>query len=86
MKSTQHTIGTTAVKVVSSNPFAQYVYTHVEGNGTVYLGGSDVTSSNGLETAKHTAPLTFFIPRGQELWAIVAADTETLQVLQEKGA
>lgn len=86
MKSQSFTITTTAQKVVSSNPFAQYVYTHVVGNGTVYFGGSDVTSSNGMATEKHTAPLTFFIPRNQELWAVVAADTETLQILQEKGA
>ena len=86
MKATQQTITTTASKIVASNPFAQYVYLHVAGNGTVYLGGSDVTSSNGLATQKHTTPIQFFIPRGQELWAVTASGTETLQVLQEKGA
>jgi len=86
MKATQHTITTTASKIVANNPFAQYVYLHVANNGTVYLGGSDVTSTNGLETQKHTTPIQFFIPRGQELWAITATATQTLQVLQEKGA
>ena len=86
MKATQHTITTSPSKVVTSNPFAQYVYLHVAGNGTVYLGGADVTSTNGLATQKHTTPIQFFIPRGQELWAITATATETLQILQEKGA
>jgi hypothetical protein len=86
MKATQHTITTTASKIVASNPFAQYVYLHVAGNGTVYLGGSDVTSTTGLETQKNTTPINFFVPRGQELWAVTASGTETLQVLQEKGA
>jgi hypothetical protein len=86
MKSNQYTITTTPTKIVASNVFAQNVYLHVVGNGTVYLGDSDVTSTTGLETQKHTTPINFFVPRGQELWAVTATGTETLQILQEKGA
>jgi hypothetical protein len=86
MKSSTYTITTTPTKIVASNVFAQNVYVHVAGNGTVYLGDSDVSSTTGLETQKHTTPIQFFIPRGQELWAVTATATETLQILQEKGA
>jgi len=86
MKANQYTITTTPTKIVASNVFAQNVYLHVAGNGTVYLGDSDVTSTTGLETQKHTTPINFFVPRGQELWAVTATGIETLQILQEKGA
>jgi hypothetical protein len=86
MKANQYTITTTPTKIVASNVFAQNVYLHVAGNGTVYLGDSDVTLTTGLETQKHTTPINFFVPRGQELWAVTATGTETLQILQEKGA
>ena len=83
MKSSSHTITTTRSRVIDSGPSGQWVYLHVVGNGTVYVGGADVTSSNGLGTEKHTAPLAFFIPRGNELWAVVSTATETLQILTE---
>jgi hypothetical protein len=86
MKANQYTITTTPTKIVASNPFAQNVYIHIANNGVVYLGDSDVTSTTGLATQKHTTPINFFVPRGQELWAVTASGTETLQILQEKGA
>jgi len=86
MKSTSHTITTTASRIVVSNSGAQKVYIHVVGNGTVYLGGSDVDSTNGMLTQKNAVPIELFIPRGNELWAVVASGTETLKILQENGA
>lgn len=83
MKSAAYTITTTAQKIVTSSPSSAWVYLHVEGNSTIYIGGSNVTTVNGLHTTKHTAPLSFFVPRGNELWAIVAADTADLRVLTE---
>jgi len=86
MKSSTHTITTTASRIVVSNSGAQKVYIHVIGNGTVYLGGSDVDSTNGMLTQKNAVPIELFIPRGNELWAVVASGTETLKILQENGA
>lgn len=77
----------TRQKLVSAHTGAQYVYLHVEGNNEIYLGGADVTSSNGLHTVKHTAPLTFFLPAGNELWAVCASgETADVRILQENGA
>ena len=86
MKSSTYTITTTASRIVVSNSGAQKVYIHVVGNGTVYLGGSDVDSTNGMLTQKNAVPIELFIPRGNELWAVVASGTETLKILQENGA
>lgn len=85
MKSTEYTIGTTAVNIVPTSNMNQRVYIHVTGNGTIYLGGSDVTTTNGLATQKHTTPIEFVIPAGEQLWAI-SANTENLRILQRKGA
>lgn len=82
MKSAAFSVGTTAVQIVASSVSAQDVYVHVEGNGTVYVGGATVTTATGLPTEKHTSPLNFFVPRGNELWAI-AADTQDVRVMTE---
>lgn len=86
MKSTTYTITTTASQIVVSNSGAQKVYIHVVGNGTVYLGGSDVNSTNGMLTQKNAVPIEIFVPRGNELWAVTGTGTETLKILQENGA
>ena len=86
MKSTTHTIITTASRIVTENAGAQRIYIHVIGNGTVYLGGADVDSTNGMLTQKNAVPIELFIPRGNELWAVTASGTETLKILQENGA
>ena len=86
MKSTQHTIGTTASRIVTANNSPQHVYIHITGNGTVYLGDSTVTSSNGTATQKNAVPCEIFVPPGNELWAVTATGTEDLRILQEDGA
>ncbi len=83
MKSTSYTITTTRQKIISSGPSSAYVYVHVTGNDAVYVGGADVTSANGLETQKHTSPIQFFIPRGNELWAITATGSIDVRVMTE---
>ncbi len=82
MKSASFSVGTTAVQIVASSVSAQDVYVHVEGNGTVYVGGATVTTATGLPTQKHTTPINFFIPRGNELWAI-ATTTQDVRVMTE---
>ena len=86
MRSTTHTVTTTASEIITSSASARYVYLHVVGNGTVYLGDSTVTSTTGLQTQKNTTPIEFFIPRGNSLWAVTASATEDLRILQEGGA
>ena len=81
MISTTTTINTTAQKILSKSNSYRTVYIHVTGAGTVYLGGSDVTSSNGLLTEKNAVPLQLVIPAQEELWAVTASGTESLRIL-----
>ena len=83
MKSASYAIDGTAVKIVASSPGAQNVYIHVEGNAVVYLGGADVTTSNGMPTEKNAVPINIFVPRGNELWGICGAGTENVRILTE---
>jgi hypothetical protein len=81
MKSSKYTVTTTAQIVVPAKNYNREIYTHVIGNGIVYLGGSDVTIANGTPTEKHTAPAAFFVPAGETIYAIAESGTEDLRVL-----
>ena len=81
MISTNTTITTTPTRLLTRSNSYRTIYIHVLGNGTVYLGGADVTSANGMVTQKHAVPLELFIPAEEELWAVVAESTEQLRLL-----
>jgi hypothetical protein len=81
MKSTSVTVTTSPTLLVEKDETNRYVYLHVIGNTTVYLGGSDVSTSNGLNTEKHTTPLEMFLPINEQLYGIVASATEDVRVL-----
>ena len=81
MKSRTFTVTTTAAEVIAAEPSTRQVYLHVVGAGTVYIGGSDLTTANGLLTEKHAVPQTLTIPAGEVLWAVIASGTETLRIL-----
>lgn len=86
MKSSSHSITTSATRIITANASPQTAYLHVTGNGIVYLGGSDVSAANGTATEKNAVPFELFVPPNNEVWAIVATGTETLKILQEDGA
>lgn len=86
MISSQHTVTTTASQVIAPAESWRTVYLHVVGNGVVYIGGSDVTSSNGMLTEKGAVPFQFILPASQSLYAIVASGTEDLRVLTPTAA
>jgi hypothetical protein len=81
MKSASVTVTTSPTLLVEKDETNRYVYFHVIGNSTVYLGGSDVSTSNGLATQKHTIPLEMFLPINEQLYGIVASATEDIRVL-----
>jgi hypothetical protein len=81
MISQAFTVGTTAVQLVTTSKISREVSLHVTGNGVVYLGGSDVTSTNGMLTEKGAVPFTFKLPPNNELWAITASGTENVRVM-----
>lgn len=76
MISTAVTVGTTRVKLLDASNSWRTVYVHVIGNEPVYMGGSDVTTANGLQTEKHTSPIEFYIPAEEELWAVSGSSVE----------
>ena len=86
MISQQHTVTTTASQVVAPAESWRTIYLHVTGNGIVYLGGSDVTSSNGMPTEKSAVPFQFILPAGESLYAVTATATEDLRVLRPSAA
>lgn len=86
MISSQHTVTTTASQVIAAAESWRTVYLHVVGNGVVYIGGSDVTSSNGMLTEKGAVPFQFILPANQSLYAVVASGTEDLRVLRPTAA
>jgi hypothetical protein len=68
--------------VVAADDTHRTVYVNVVGNTTAYLGGADVTSTNGLPKAKHTTASAITIPARQTLYAVCASgETEDLRVL-----
>jgi hypothetical protein len=68
--------------VVAAERTNREVYIQIVGNNTAYLGGSDVTDSNGLPKVKHTTATQIRIPSGEALYAVCASGvTETLRVL-----
>ena len=81
MNSTAYTVGTTAVQLVTSSVSTRQISIHPSGNGTVYLGGSTVTTASGMLTEKGAVPYTFILPAYNELWAIVASGTVNVRVL-----
>ena len=82
MISQSYLINSTASRIITASPAARTIYLHVLGNGIVYLGGSDVTTTNGMPLEKHTTPMTIFIPPSEELWAVDGALGETIRVLR----
>lgn len=83
MISQAFTVDGTAVKLVAADDIYRDIYLHVTGNGTVYLGGSGVTSTNGLATEKHAVPLHIALNTNEELWAICAEGvTENVRVMR----
>ena len=80
MVSRSVTVTTTRAQVFTASPNWRTIYLHVTGNGIVYLGGSDVTSSNGFLTEKNAVPFMFDLPAGETLYAVTASGTEDLQI------
>ena len=80
MISTRTTVTTTAAKIVSkaiNEP--RTIVIRPDGND-LYIGGSDVTTTNGLKIDNNTN-LTVQIPQGEELWAVVSSGTHAAIVL-----
>lgn len=80
MISTRTTVTSTAAKIVSkaiNEP--RTIVVRPDGND-LYIGGADVTTSNGLKIDNNTN-FTIEIPPNEELWAVVSSGTHAAIVL-----
>lgn len=72
--------------LVDKDNINRTVYVTVVGNKILAVGGSNVAYSTGLQIAKHTAPLTFFVPLNEQLYARCdAGQTDDVRVLLPDG-
>jgi hypothetical protein len=76
VKSQVFTVTTTPAQLIASAPANRTIYIHAIGNGVVYLGGTDVTTANGLLTEKGAVPFEMFLPANEVLWAVAASNQE----------
>lgn len=81
MNTYAYSISTTRVKIIASDNITREIYLHTLGAGTIYIGGADVTSANGLLTEKNAVPFAMTLPANEELWAITASGTENVRVM-----
>ena len=90
MKGSNPTITTTAQKIASGSPIANVdkaVHVFVTAAGqTVFFGAAGVTgATNGYPVATG-AGFTFFVGPGDDLYAVVAATTQAITVLEMRAA
>jgi hypothetical protein len=81
MKTFAYTVGTTRVLIVPADDTHREIYIHAIGNDVVYVGGDDVTASNGLLTEKGAVPFAVTLPAKQPLYAITASGTQEVRVM-----
>lgn len=79
MKSAAVTVTTTATLLIAADNQARTCYLH-SGSGSVYVGGSDVTSSTGLHLENGTT-IELFVPSKETVYGITSAATQTMRVL-----
>ena len=80
MRSTQTTVGTTAVVVVAADNIFRRVYLHHDSNQNVWLGGSNVTSLNGFHFPKE-ATMEVSVPANETIYAISDTADQIVAVL-----
>ena len=80
--SSQVTITSTASVIVSANSYRN-IYLHNLGGGSIYIGGSNVTTSNGYKL-DNGDKLSLIIGDVEALYGVAASGTHTLAVLAQK--
>lgn len=82
MKAYKVVVTDTVVNLVPVDNINRPVYVQIEGNNTVYIGGSDVTAAQGFPIVKHSAPIQGGLGVGDGLWGICASgQTETIRII-----
>jgi hypothetical protein len=80
--SAQITVTTTATIIVPASNFDQTANLHNLGGGAMYLGGANVTTSNGYKF-DNGDKLTVTVGDHEALYGITASGTQTIAVLSQ---
>lgn len=82
MKAYKVTVTDAVTELVPRDDINRPVFVQIEGNNTVYIGGSNVTADQGFPIVKHAAPIEGGLPAGDGLWGICASgQTETIRII-----
>jgi hypothetical protein len=78
--SAQVTVNSTVTVLVNATAFDQSVYLHNSGGGIVYLGGSNVSTTNGYKL-DNGEKLTLMVGDHEALYGVTASGTNVVGVL-----
>ena len=81
--SSQVSVSTTAVIIAPAANSYQNIYLHNLGGGAIFIGGSNVTTSNGYKLDNNDK-LSLIIGDVEALYGVAASGTHTLAVLAQK--
>lgn len=82
ISSGQVTVGTARVQIDSTSSSVYHLHIHYDSNqADVFIGGSDVTISNGLILPKQDS-LEIQVPAGDAVWAVVGSGTHLISYLK----
>jgi hypothetical protein len=82
MKAYKIVVTDAVTELVPRDNINRPVWLQIEGNSTVYVGGSNVTAAQGFPIAKHAAPIEGGLPANDGLWGICATGTtETIRII-----
>lgn len=70
-----------AVKIISSVNYEQTINLHNSSGNNMYLGGSDVLTSNGFHLPNNT-DVVVSVQQDNELWGLMATGTGSIHVLR----
>ena len=80
--SAQVSVGTTATVLVAASTFDQTVWLHNSGGGIVYIGGADVTTSNGYKLDSNDK-MELPVGDNEALYGVTSSGTNTVGVLKQ---
>jgi hypothetical protein len=82
ISSGQVTVGTARVQIDSTSASVYHLHIHYNDNqADVFIGGSDVTISNGLILPKQDS-LEIQVPAGDAVWAVVGSGTHLISYIK----
>jgi len=84
MKSSLITIATTPTLIIEKDDLNRTIYIHNAGGAKIYVGGSDVTTSNGFHIGNGESQ-EFFLREKERLYGCVASGTNEIILLAPDG-